>query len=224
MRSGYHSICFVLGGIALVMLLMFSIYSKPLVSAHQKQLYTIGKNQYLFVAGFLNEPVYVDDKSGVDFYAYTPDPKDPMSEDSNLTKPIENLQDSLKVEVSAGPNTKILDLEPDEDQPGHYTASFIPDVETTYNFRFFGNLSGSPLSFEYSCSPGAVSEDVMISNTTQKISNNVTRNGIIGGYECPSPRSDGEFPEILMSNIDVNNKVMDLEKKISELENATKTK
>lgn len=51
-----------------------------------------------------------------------------MSEDSNLTKPIEDLQDSLKVEVSAGPKTKILDLEPDEDQPGHYTASFIPDV------------------------------------------------------------------------------------------------
>jgi hypothetical protein len=85
MRSGYHSISFVLGVIALVMLLTFLMYSKPLASAHQKQLYTIGKNQYLFVAGFLNEPVYVDDKSGVDFYAYTPDPKDPMSEDSNLT-------------------------------------------------------------------------------------------------------------------------------------------
>jgi hypothetical protein len=57
------------------------------VYAHQKQLYTIGNDKYLFAAGFLNEPVYVDDKSGVDLYAYTPDPKDPMSTDSNSTKP-----------------------------------------------------------------------------------------------------------------------------------------
>jgi hypothetical protein len=44
----------------------------------------------------------------------------------------ELLQDSLKAEISAGAKTKVLDLEPDEEQQGHYTASFIPDIETTY--------------------------------------------------------------------------------------------
>ena len=170
---------------------------KGMVYAHQKQLYTIGDNKYLFVAGFQNEPVYVDDKSGVALYVYTPDPKDPMSTDSNLTKPVEGLQDSLKAEISAGAKTKVLDLEPDEEQPGYYTASFIPDVETTYKFRFFGNLSNIPVSIEYSCSPGAVSEDTVVSNSTEKISDSVTRNGVIGGYECPAPDLKEHFQKQL---------------------------
>jgi hypothetical protein len=192
------------------------------VYAHQKQLYTIGNDKYLFAAGFLNEPVYVDDKSGVDLYAYTPDPKDPMSTDSNSTKPIEELQDSLKAEISAGAKTKVLDLEPDEEQPGHYTASFIPDVETTYKFRIFGNLSGSPVSIDFSCSPGAVSEDTVVSNSTEKISDTVTRNGVIGGYECPALRSDGAFPEPILSNVDIEKKLSELENRMSALENATR--
>jgi hypothetical protein len=207
---------------AIAALVFFSMSSKGFVYAHQKQLFTIGNNKYLFAAGFLNEPVYLDDKSGVDFYAYTPDPKDPMSTDSNSTKPIEDLQNSLKAEISAGAKIKVLDLEPDEEQPGHYSASFIPDVETTYKFRIFGNLSGSPISIDFSCSPGAVSEDTIINNATEKISDTVTRNGVIGGYECPAPRSDGAFPEPILSNVDIGRKISDLESRISTLENATK--
>lgn len=74
-----------IGGMIIAALILFSISSKGLVYGHQKQLYTIGNNKYLFAAGFLNEPVYLDDKSGVDLYVYTPDPKDPMSTDSNAT-------------------------------------------------------------------------------------------------------------------------------------------
>jgi hypothetical protein len=145
-----------------------------------------------------------------------------MSTDSNSTKPIEELQDSLKAEISAGAKTKVLDLEPDEEQPGHYTASFIPDVETTYKFRIFGNLSGSPVSIDFSCSPGAVSEDTVVSNSTEKISDTVTRNGVIGGYECPAPRSDGAFPEPILSNVDIAKKISELESRVLALENATK--
>ena len=202
--------------------LLVSSSSKGLVYSHQKQLYTIGNNKYLFAAGFLNEPVYVDDKSGVDLSVYMPDPKDPMSTDSNSTRPVEGLQDFFKGEISAGAKTKVLDLEPDEEQSGHYTASFIPDVETTYKFRIFGNLSGSPISINFSCSPGAVSEDTIISNSTEKISYTVTRNGVIGGYECPAPRSDGAFPEPTLSNVDIGKKISELDSRVSALENATK--
>ena len=113
MRSKFTSIFALLGVMTIAALVLFSMSSKGLVYAHQKQLYTIGNNKYLIAAGFLNEPVYVDDKSGVDLYVYTPDPKDPMSTDSNSTKPVEGIQDSLKAEISAGPQTKVLDLEPD---------------------------------------------------------------------------------------------------------------
>ncbi len=55
-------------------LLIFSINSQ-IAFAHQRALYNIGGKDYLFVIGSQNEPVFVDDKSGVDFFAYTPDPK-----------------------------------------------------------------------------------------------------------------------------------------------------
>jgi len=66
MRGGFTPIPVLLGIMAIAALLLFSMSSKGLVYAHQKQLYTVGNNKYLFLSGFLNEPVYVDDKSGVD--------------------------------------------------------------------------------------------------------------------------------------------------------------
>jgi hypothetical protein len=68
LRSEFISISTLLGVMIIVVLLFFSMSSKGIVSAHQKQLYTIGNNNYLFTAGFLNGPVYLDDKSGVDLY------------------------------------------------------------------------------------------------------------------------------------------------------------
>ena len=73
-------------------LLIFSINSQ-IAFAHQRALFNIGGKDYLIVIGSQNEPVFVDDKSGVDFFAYTPDPKDPMNSRANGTTPIENLKD-----------------------------------------------------------------------------------------------------------------------------------
>jgi hypothetical protein len=84
LRNERTSTSILLGGMIIAALLLFSISSKGPVYAHQKRLYTIGNNKYLIAAGFLNEPVYLDDKSGVDFYVYTSDPKDPMNIDSKF--------------------------------------------------------------------------------------------------------------------------------------------
>ena len=101
---------------------------------------------------------------------YTPDPNDPMNTDSNSTKPIEELQDSLKAEISPNVKTEILNLEPDEEQQGHYAVPLIPDVEFTYKFRIIGYLSGNSVSIEFSSSHGAVSIDTVVSNSAEKIS------------------------------------------------------
>jgi hypothetical protein len=45
--------------------------------AHQRQLFTIGDKDYLFAVGSIGEPLYVDQKSGVELFAYWPDPSDP---------------------------------------------------------------------------------------------------------------------------------------------------
>jgi len=52
--------------ISVAALLIFSINSQ-IAFAHQRALFNIGEKDYLFVIGSQNEPVFVDDKSGVDF-------------------------------------------------------------------------------------------------------------------------------------------------------------
>src|SRR5262245_15209231 len=81
-------------------------------SAHQRQLIQIGATDYLVVVGFVNEPVYTGDKSGVELIIITPDPANPLDSRAPEAKPVEALEKSLKVEVKAGPHTKVFDLQP----------------------------------------------------------------------------------------------------------------
>ena len=201
-----------IGLLLLFMLLTSTVHN---ASAHQKQLFSVGGKDYLFVVGNANEPVFIDDKSGVELFAYIPINKtDQLSTNPNDTKPIENLDQVLKVEVSAGSQKKVLDFEPDEDNPAHYVATFFPTVQTTYHYRIFGNISNTPISLNWSCSPMSVSEDAVVSNSTVKISDNVVRKAVVGGFGCPEPRSDKLFPEKYPPFAEMNNKITELQKQI----------
>jgi hypothetical protein len=185
--------------------------------AHQRQLFTIGDKDYLFVVGSINEPVYIDDKSGVELSAYWPDPSDPVNSMANGTKPIEGLEKMLKVEISAGDKRKVLEFEPAFMEPGHYEAPFFPTIETTYNYTLFGDINGTAFNTTWTCSPaGGEGVEPISDNSTVRISENVTRKSTIGSFGCPLPRSDAGFPEPYMSN----NEIV---KKLTQLENATKT-
>jgi hypothetical protein len=166
--------------------------------AHEKQLLSINEKPYLFVVGSVGEPIYINDKSGVELFAYTPDPNDPLSEDSNGTKPITGLEKSLKVEVSAGPTNKTLDFEPDEENPAHYTATFFPSAETTYTYTLTGTVDNTPVHISYSCVPGGVEDDDDESaggdNTKTVLSQGVIREQIAGGFSCPMPRDEVTIP------------------------------
>jgi hypothetical protein len=51
-------------------LVLFSIgILQNVVFAHQRQLFIIGDKDYLFVVGSIGEPLYVDQKSGVELFA-----------------------------------------------------------------------------------------------------------------------------------------------------------
>jgi hypothetical protein len=184
--------------------------------AHQRQLFTIGDKDYLFVVGSIGEPLYVDQKSGVELFAYWPDPSDPVNSQANGTKPIEGLESMLKVDISAGDKNRTLDFEPAFMDPGHYEASFFPTVETTYNYTVFGNINGTAFNATWTCSPEGGESAPVSDNSTVEISSNVTRKSIMGGFGCPLPVSDAGFPEPMMSN-------QEIVKKLSELENATNT-
>lgn len=184
--------------------------------AHQRQLFTIGDKDYLFVVGSLNEPIFVDDKSGVDFAAYLPNATDPLNSDANGTRPIEGLEKMLKVEISAGNKNKTLDFEPAYGEPGNYEAPFFPTVETTYNYTLFGDINGTAFRATWTCNPAGGESEPMSDNSTVQISEGVTRKGMVGGFGCPQSKTDAGFPEPFMSNNEIVNK-------LEQLENATKT-
>jgi hypothetical protein len=163
--------------------------------AHEKQLLSINEKPYLFVVGSVGEPVYINDKSGVELFAYTPDPNDPLAEDANGTKPVTGLEKTLKVEISAGPKNKTLDFEPDEDNPSHYTATFFPSAETTYTYTLTGTVDNTPIHISYSCVPGAGDDDSSAGNNTKTVlSKGVVREQVAGGFSCPMPRDEVTIP------------------------------
>ena len=181
------------------------------VYAHQRQLFTIGNTDYLFVVGSLNEPIFVDDKTGVDFAAYSPDPADPVNSKANGTKPIEGLENILKVELAAGDKKKVLNFEPAYQNPGHYEAVFFPTIETTYNYTLFGNINGTDFRATWTCSHAE--GEPLSDNSTVQISDDVIRKAMLGSFGCPQLRTDLGFPEPYLTNNEIVKKLNELETK-----------
>ncbi|HZB81206.1 MAG TPA: hypothetical protein VE264_08040 [Nitrososphaera sp.] len=174
----------------------------PQAFAHQRQLYTIGDQDYLIVIGSLNEPIFVDDKTGVDLRVLRADPNNPMNSSAEGATPVEGLEETLQVELGAGNATKVLQLEPAFGEPGAYEAPFYPTVATTLTYRLFGTINNTPVDLTSTCTPtgeaGAAAD-----NSTVQISEGVVRKGIEGGYGCPAPLTDAGFPEPFVSNNEI---------------------
>jgi hypothetical protein len=125
-------------------LALLAALAAPLaVSAHASVDVAGGK--YAMEFGFLNEPAYQGQPNGlflqVRKYA------------SGGTQPVEDLASTLKAEVSKDGKTMPLDLVPQEDQPGVYTASFIPTATGDYTFRVFGTIEGAQVDESMTSSP-----------------------------------------------------------------------
>jgi hypothetical protein len=208
----------ILSAIATGTLLLFvSVADTQFAFAHQRQLFTIGDKDYLFVVGSVNEPVFVDDKSGVELFAYWPNASDPVNSQANGTRPIEGLEKMLKVEISAGDKKKELEFEPAFMDPGHYEAPFFPTIETTYNYTLFGDINGTVFNATWTCSPAGGDATPISDNSTTQLSQGVTRKSIMGSFGCPLPRTDAGFPEPYMSNVEI-------QKMLSRSENSTSMK
>lgn len=171
--------------------------------AHEQQTFRIGGKTYTFVVGTLNEPVFVDDKTGVDLRvsrAPLKGEKVPAAHDDGdgdneeVGVPVTGLDKSLKVELIAGDKKKVLDLAPAYGDPGAYKAPFYPTVATTLSYRVFGDLDGTSVDLLFTCNPAGhpqTPEDA----TETKIDEKVTRLKKSGAFGCPQSKADAGFPE-----------------------------
>jgi hypothetical protein len=197
--------------LAIVTLLVFSsVLASQNVIAHEERLYTIGNKDYWITVGSINEPIFVDDKSGAEAFIALADPADPLNSNSNGTTNVEGLEQTIKFEISAGDKKKELQVEPAWQDPGHYEATFFPTIETTYNYTLFGTINNVSVSFDFHCVPGGVEGEELQDNSTKQILEGVTLKAQRGGFGCPSSRADAGFPEPYVSNNELVNMINEL--------------
>lgn len=117
----------------------------PTASAHERR--QIGP--YILVVGFLHEPAYVEELNGASLTVFRTD-----------GQPVEGLEKTLKVEVSAGGASRTFDLKPEPGRPGAYKAEFIPTRTGGYVFRFFGKIETTEVNERFESGPNRFDEVV----------------------------------------------------------------
>ncbi len=183
-------------------LLMF--FSIQPAHAHTTHLIEINGVDYIFVVGSLNEPIFVDDRTGVQLFVSLADPADPLNRGSPNSVPIEGLEDDLKVELIAGGETLVLDLEPAFRSPGEYQAVFYPTVATTLTYRFFGTIDGTPVDIDFTS--GGV-HGVEVDEEVEVLGEGVIRKASVSAFNTPQSRTDVGFPVQYVSNRDVQSAI-----------------
>lgn len=153
-------------------------------SAHERQVFEINGKQYQVVVGSLGEPVIVDDKSGLDLRVSTLPGE----------KPVEGLQDSLKVELIAGDKKKELPIVGVSNTPGAYSAVFFPTVATELSYRVFGEIDATPFNVTFTCA-AAGHEHAAEDTSHIAVSDGVVRTLKTGAFGCPQPKAEMGFPE-----------------------------
>ena len=182
----------------------------PSAAAHERDTFRIGFREYVFTVGSLNEPIMVDKISGVDFrVALVPATGGGHPDHREAGTPVVGLDQTLKVELSAGNKKETLALDPVRNTPGSYAANFIPTVQTTYSYRIFGTIDNQPVDATFSCVTGEVSESAE-DNAEVKLSGTVTRIGKVGAFGCPSARKIAGFPEPALSSYDLSQNTQSL--------------
>jgi hypothetical protein len=113
-------------------------------TAHAHETREVG--EYTFVVGFLDEPVYSGQKSGLDLRI------------SRGEEPIEGLEETLAAEVTFGNETRDLPISPMFGEAGAYRSVFFPTAAGPYTFRVFGTIDGEEVDESFTSGPDTFSE------------------------------------------------------------------
>jgi hypothetical protein len=97
--------------------------------------------EYTLTVGFLDEPVYNGQKSGLDLRV------------ARGEEPVEGLDETLQAEVTFGGDTRALPLSAAFGEPGAYRSVFFPTAAGQYSFRIFGTIEGTEIDETFTSGP-----------------------------------------------------------------------
>lgn len=101
---------------------------------------------YSFVVGFVDEPVFTGQKSGLEFLV------------NQGEEPVEGLEETLQAEVIYQDERRDLPLSPRFGEAGWYESIFFPTAAGPYTFRIFGDIGGQPIDESFTSGPDTFSE------------------------------------------------------------------
>jgi hypothetical protein len=119
--------------------------------AHESR--TIAGGKYEIVVGFMNEPVFAGDKSGLEFWVSDLTKATPVAGGEAEGAPMEGLEVTLQAEVIFGDQTMELPLEATWDEPGAYGSVFFPVEPGDYTFRIFGTIGDTEIDESFTSGP-----------------------------------------------------------------------
>ena len=103
--------------------------------------------EHTFEVGFIDEPVFVGQKSGLEFL---------VSHDGE--EPVEGLEETLQAQVTYGSQTRDLEISPRFGEPGAYESVFFPTAAGPYTFRIYGEVEGEPFDESFTAGPDTFGE------------------------------------------------------------------
>lgn len=118
------------------------------VAAHEER--TIAG--YEFAVGFIDEPVFVGQKSGLEFF---------VAKDG---KDIEGLEATIKAEVIKDGQTRQLPIDARYGVPGAYESVFFPTVAGPYTFHLTGTVEGAAIDESFTSSATGFDEVAELSS------------------------------------------------------------
>ena len=103
--------------------------------------------EHTFVVGFMDEPVFTGQKSGLEFFV-----------SHGEEEPVEGLEETLEAQVTFGSETRDLEISPRFGEPGAYESVFFPTAAGPYTFRIFGEVEGEPFDESFTSGPETFGE------------------------------------------------------------------
>ncbi len=111
-------------------------------TAHEKR--TVAG--YDMEVGFINEPVYVGDKSGLEFFVHKGDTM------------VEGLEKTLTAQVIYQGQSRDLPISARDGDPGAYESAFIPTAAGPYTFHIKGTIEAATIDESFTSSPTGFDE------------------------------------------------------------------
>lgn len=168
-------------------------------SAHEHATFEIGGTTYNFTVGSLNEPITVDDKTGLDLAVTKGKGHPTMGPDGDMdgpvtgTTPVTGLEDTLKVELVAGTAKKNIELRPAWSKEGVYQAVFYPTRATTFSYHLTGTIEGNPIDLTFTCLPDG--QEAKDDDARKELPGGIVQVSRGGYFGCPASKESLGFPD-----------------------------